>query len=269
MSKKRIVLKYGGNAMTDAAIQEKLIEELCQLKEKGHEIIIVHGGGPFIQEALDRAGIESEFISGQRKTSKEAFEQVEMVLKGKVNGRLVNLINKLGYRAVGLSGKDGHLVTAKKRYHLTETDGITSKTDLGMVGDVDKVHTDLLELLLANDYMPVITCIASDREGNDFNINGDVFAGHIAAALRADEYIVLTDVDGLMRDIKDPSSVIRSLRLNEISELVEQKIIVGGMIPKIEACANAITKGTHKVRILNGTKPEQLNEADSGTEIIA
>ena len=269
MKHKRIVVKYGGNAMTDAGIQEKLIAQLCSLKAEGHEIIVVHGGGPFIQEALDKAGIVSEFVDGQRKTTKSAFEQVEMVLKGKVNGRLVNLFNRNGHLAVGLSGKDGKLVTAKKRFHISTKNGNRVKTDIGMVGDVEKVHTSLLELLLSHNYIPVITCIASDENGNDYNINGDVFAGYIAAALKADEYIVLTDVDGLMKDIKDPSSLIPSLRLAEIPGLMEAKIIAGGMIPKIEACVTAIERGTRKVRILNGTKPEQLKIADSGTEIIA
>lgn len=269
MKQKRIVVKYGGNAMTDATIQEKLVKQLCALRKEGHEIIVVHGGGPFIQEALDKAGIVSEFVDGQRKTTKEAFEQVEMVLKGKVNGRLVNLFNRNGYRAVGLSGKDGRMVTARKRYHISTSGGKTIKTDIGMVGDVSRVHTNLLELLLSSDFIPVITCIASDEEGNDYNINGDVFAGYIAAALKADEYIVLTDVDGLMRDIKNPNSLIPSLSLDEIPGLLEEKIIAGGMIPKIEACITAIERGTRKVRILNGTKPEQLKTADAGTEIIS
>jgi len=255
--------------MTDTTIQEDLIRQLCALKEEGHEIIIVHGGGPFIQEALDRAGIVSEFIAGQRKTSAAAFEQVEMVLKGKVNGRLVNLINRHGHRAVGLSGKDGQLVIAKKRYHIEQNGSEAIRQDLGMVGDVNSVQPELLELLLGNDFIPVITCIASDKEGNDYNINGDVFAGHIAAALKADEYIVLTDVDGLMRDINDPASLISSLQLGEIQDLIDDNTIAGGMIPKIEACINAINGGTRKVRILNGTKPEQLQKSESGTEIIA
>ena len=254
--------------MTNQKIQEDLIRQICRLNNEGHEIVIVHGGGPFIRDALDAAGIESEFIGGQRKTSKEALEHVEMVLKGKVNSKLVSLINQQGFRAVGLSGKDGKIALAKKRYHTSEENGKTLKTDLGMVGDIVQVQPELLDLLLKHDFIPVITCIASDNDGNDYNINGDVFAGHIAAALNADEYIVLTDVDGLMRNIDDPSSLIQSLHLDEIPGLIADNVISGGMIPKIEACANAITGGAGKVRILNGTKPDQLQLAESGTEII-
>ena len=255
--------------MTDEHIQKKIIHQLCELKDKGYQVVIIHGGGPFIQEALESAGIVSEFIGGQRKTSKEALRQVEKVLRGQVNGRLVNLINNHGFRAVGLSGKDGKLVIAKKRYHYQRVNGEVTKIDLGFVGDVEYVQPELIELLLSNDYIPVLTCIASDRNGIDYNINADVFAGQIAAALRADEYIVLTDVDGLLKNLDDPASLIHSLTLGEIPGLIEKNIIAGGMIPKIEACANAIENGTQRVRILNGTKPEQLQDMTCGTEIIA
>ena len=255
-----VVLKYGGNAMTDQQIKETLIEHICLLKQKNLNIVIVHGGGPFIKQSLEEARIESEFIDGQRKTSVRALERVEMTLKGKVNGNLVNLINKHGATAVGLSGKDGKLVIAEKRYHTRTTGGTTETMDLGQVGNVRQVNTKLLRLLLKHDYLPVITCIASDEQGNDYNINGDIFAGHIAAAMEADEFIVLTDVDGLMRNIDDPDSVLSRISFDEIDTLIAGGIIRGGMIPKIEACKTSLEHGARRARIINGTKPAQLLE---------
>lgn len=273
MKKKTIVLKYGGNAMTDEKIKRELIRNIAKLNEKGHDMIVVHGGGPFIKKMLEEARIESEFIAGQRKTSTQALEYVEMTLKGKVNGNLVSLFNVFGQRAVGLSGKDGKMVTAKKRYHHSHENGLKKRIDLGQVGDVEKVDTALLRLLLKQNYLPVITCLGSDNEGNDYNINGDVFAGHIAGAMQADEFIILTDVDGLMHDINDPSTLIAGISKAEIKKLIEIGTIKGGMIPKIEACLTALDTGAQSARIINGKKPAQLselmNEKQPGTQIIA
>ena len=257
---KTIVFKYGGNAMTDKKIKSELITEMCKLREQGHRVIVVHGGGPFIRQALEEAGIESEFIAGQRKTSKEALQYVEMALKGRVNGDLVRLFNKMGHSAVGLSGKDGELVLAKKRYHEEVVEGKTIKSDLGQVGDVEAVNAELLELLLDAGFLPVITCLASDSDGNDYNINGDIFAGHIAGAMQADEFVVLTDVDGLLEDVKNPDSLITLLSLNKVPDLVKRGIIKGGMIPKLEACGTALRSGARAARIINGTKPGQLSD---------
>lgn len=258
--------------MTDAHLKERLIRNLLRLREDGDRLIIVHGGGPFIRDILDMAAIRSEFVDGQRKTSPEAMEYVEMALKGKVNGDLVRLINRSGYRAVGLSGKDGQLVVAKKRVHQHEVNGQMETLDLGRVGDVDVVQTELLELLLDHDFIPVIACLAADREGRDLNINGDVFAGHIAGAMNADEFIVLTDVDGLMKDIRDPESLITSLSVGEVPELVRRGIIRGGMIPKLEACSTALERGASSARIMNGTRPEKIlslgQEVQVGTRIV-
>ncbi|MBR9861494.1 acetylglutamate kinase [bacterium] len=268
---KTLVLKYGGNAMTVKNIKEELIQNICKLHRLGHRVIVVHGGGPYIKEALATAKIESEFIAGQRKTSKEALEWVEMALKGKVNGDLVRLFNKNKVKGVGLSGKDGGIVSAKKRYHIEEQNGVSTQQDLGQVGDVVSVQPQLLEQLLDNDFLPVITCLASDDQGNDYNINGDVFAGYIAGAMQADEFIVMTDIDGLLRDINDPSSLISELNSSDIKELEEQGIIKGGMIPKLEACKTALEAGSSMVRIINGTKPEQLlaiaNNENVGTKV--
>ncbi|HYW94392.1 MAG TPA: acetylglutamate kinase [Bacteroidales bacterium] len=266
-----ILFKYGGNAMVDEALKTEVLRHICALKERNYDVVIVHGGGPFIKQALKEAKIESEFIDGHRKTTPEAFEYVEMALKGKVNGSLVSLISGLGYKAVGLSGKDGRMVIASKRAHLTIIDGEPTEVDLGQVGDVDYVDTTLLNVLLKNDYIPVITCLGADKSGHGFNINGDMFAGHIAGTLGVDQYVVLTDVDGLLREKDDPSSLIAEISLSEIEALREENIIQGGMIPKIESCQIAISLGADLARIVNGTLPGQIYAAidnnASGTTI--
>jgi len=250
------VFKYGGNAMTDEALKAKIIKGIDSLKKRGERVVVVHGGGPFIKEALKEARIESEFIDGQRKTTVEAMQYVEMALKGKVNTNLVKLFNKEGARAVGLSGKDGQVVIAKKRIHIDTKSG--AEVDLGQVGDVEKVQPELIELLLQNDFIPVLTCVASDNEGNDFNINGDLFAGHIAGALKADHFVVLTDVDGIMMDKDDPDTLMNIIDLNQVDNLKTRGVIQGGMIPKIDACATALKKGAAEAQILNGKKPDDL-----------
>ena len=260
MTKKNLLLfKYGGNAMTNQPLKKQVLKNICDLKEKGYQVVIVHGGGPFIKELLEEVKIESEFIDGQRKTTPKAMEYVEMALKGKVNGGLISLINAMGHKAVGLSGKDGQTVTAKKRLHQHTKSGVTEMVDLGQVGDVERVDTSLIELLLENDFIPVITCIASDKNGIDYNINGDLFAGHIAGALSAEQYIILTDVDGLMLDKDDPTSMIHELKVAEIKHLKEIKCIQGGMIPKMDSCEIALEKEAKLARIINGTAPSQIS----------
>ncbi|HZK95186.1 MAG TPA: acetylglutamate kinase [Prolixibacteraceae bacterium] len=256
--KQLILFKYGGNAMTDQKLKTQVLSNICTLKDKGNHIVIVHGGGPFIKQTLQVAQINSEFIDGLRKTTPEAMEYVEMALKGKVNGSLVSIINAMGYKAVGLSGKDGQTVIAKKHMHRFEKDGKVELVDIGQVGDVEEVDTSLISLLLVNDYIPVITCLASDKFGNDYNINGDMFAGHIAGALNADQYTILTDVDGLLLDKDNPDSIIHELKVTDINLLKEIKCIQGGMIPKIESCEIALKNGAKLARIINGTIPEQI-----------
>jgi acetylglutamate kinase len=253
-----ILFKYGGNAMVNDDLKKEVLKSICAIADEGYRVVIVHGGGPFIQQALTEAKIESEFIDGQRKTSTEAFEYVEMALKGKVNGSLVRIINSLGHKAVGLSGKDGHTVTASKRIFKRVINQMVEDVDLGQVGDVARVDTSLIDLLLDNGYIPVITCLAADKAGNGYNINADIFAGHIAGALKASQYVVLTDVDGLLRDKDDPTSLMSKLSLSEADGLLEEEVIQGGMIPKIESCGIAIKKGAASARIINGTRPEQI-----------
>lgn len=266
-----IVFKYGGNAMTDDRLRREMVRAIAQLHMQGHKVIVVHGGGPYIKAALASAQIESVFIDGQRQTSIEALKVVEQTLKGKVNSELVGLFNQHNCKAVGLSGKDGKTVTATKRRHQTLINGKSENVDLGQVGDVAQVDPTLLKLLLQNGYLPVITCIASDSEGNDYNINGDNFAGHIAAALEADAFIVLTDVDGLMRNIDLPESLIAKTSIAGLQTLKSDGIIKGGMIPKTDACCAALEGGAKLACIVNGTKPESIallfNGSESGTLI--
>ncbi len=256
-----ILIKYGGNAMQSERLQDAVVKNIGRLRQDGHQIVLVHGGGPFIQRILKTVRIESEFIEGHRKTSPEALKYIEMALKGEVNGNLVNLLNRAGLRAVGLSGKDGQMAIATKRYHVKKDEaGQEQRYDLGQVGDVQHIDTRLVHTLLDNDYLPVVTCIASDEAGNDYNINADMFAGHLAGALKADHYLVLTDVDGLLRDIEDPTSRIDQLQLTELNGLFGN-VITGGMIPKLESCQIALQTGAKSACIINGTKPATIAEA--------
>ena len=255
---KPLVFKYGGNAMVDETIQSTILEIICRIKQNGRDVVIVHGGGPFIKETLQNEQIDSTFIDGQRVTSAETLSVVERTLKGQVNSQLVEIINKHGQKAVGLSGKDGKIAIARKRFGNEGSEQHPEPIDLGFVGDIDHINTDLLGLLLSHGYIPVITCLASDENGVTYNINADVFAGHIAGALQAKEFLLLTDVDGLLEDVNDKGSLIRTISINEIPDLMEREIIKGGMIPKLEACTTALKNGATQVRILNGTNPDQL-----------
>jgi acetylglutamate kinase len=260
MENKKVLIKYGGNAMINASLKSQIAAKIKNLHDKGIGVILVHGGGPFINKALEEAGITSEFLGGHRHTSVSALQCIEKTLKGEVNSSLVNLLNREGLKAVGLSGKDGKLAIAEKRWHLAlDKDGNEEKIDLGQVGEVIQVNPLLLETLMEQGFTPVITCIASDLEGNDYNINGDVFAGKIAAALKVDAYIVLTDVDGLYLDFPDPKSILNSVDLGTIKQYYG-KAIKGGMIPKIESCEAAVRGGVSQAVILNGTQPEQITD---------
>lgn len=267
-----VVIKYGGNAMLNDELKAAVVGNIKQLHTSGIPVVLVHGGGPFIKNILKTVGMDSEFIGGHRKTTPEALKYIEMALKGEVNGSLVNLLNKVGLRAVGLSGKDGRMVTAVKRYHEVTEDGRTERFDLGQVGDVHQVNTALLDTLLKQGFVPVVTCIASDEEGQDYNINADMFAGALAGALGVQNYLVLTDVDGLLRDVNDPASLIERLTLEELPGLFGT-VIKGGMIPKLESCQVALQNGAKSARIINGTKPDtiakvvQTDNHSIGTEI--
>jgi len=261
---KPIVIKYGGNAIVDPELTRELLGKIVKLHKEGYKIVIVHGGGPFIKQNLELAGIKSEFVGGQRKTDSEAMKYIEMALKGEVNGNLVREINLLGAKAVGLSGKDGQLAIAKKRFHYDED---KNEIDIGQVGDVDQFNTEIIDILLDKNFLPVITSIATGSDGIDYNINADNFAGFLAGALNADELLLLTDIDGLMMNPADDSTIITELKIDEIEKL-KGKVIKGGMLPKTEACKYAVDNGAERAIILNGTKPDAIESAVRHESIV-
>jgi len=267
---KIVLVKYGGNAMIDSQMRESVFDQLYKLKEYGIHPVIVHGGGPVIKELLQTANIESVFIGGHRKTDRQAMIYVEMALSGQVNGDIVKGLNRKGIKAVGLSGKDASMVRAVKRYHKSDDAG-DIESDLGFVGNVESVDTRLIETLIDNGYFPVIAPIGVGDDGEDYNINADMFAGHMAGALRAAAFIAMTDVDGLLEDPADPGSLIGNTNSEEI-KLKLGTSIAGGMIPKVEACLIALEKGVHAAHIINGMKPntllnQLLSNRKSGTTI--
>lgn len=266
---KRILIKYGGNAMQNESLKSAIAKNVAALSKQGIEVVIVHGGGPFINAALEAANIQSEFVGGQRYTSTQALALIERTLKGQVNASLVSAFNRAGLKSVGLSGKDAACVQVEKRIIRGE-DG--RERDLGHVGDVVHVDAKLPELLLNQNMTPIFACIASDKQHNDYNVNADMFAGHLAAALRVDYYVVLTDVDGLYRNFPDPKSILPTITVSAL-EAAYGEIIQGGMIPKMESCAIALKHGAYRAVVLNGTKPEQLTdfllrEEQIGTTIL-
>ena len=239
-----VVIKYGGSSMLDPNINETIVQDIVMLKLVGLKPIIVHGGGPEINSMLKRLDIQSEFINGLRVTTKETMEVVEMVLAGKVNKQIVEMISRQGGCPVGITGKDGKMIRAKK----IEKDGV----DLGFVGDIVKVNTRLLKSLIDNSFIPIIAPIGSDDEGNTYNINADYAAVAIAAAMNAEKLVFLTDVEGVLKDKDDPSSLISFLSDGEARQYIEDGVIAGGMIPKVECCMQAIEKGVSMVHILDG-----------------
>lgn len=266
-----ILIKTGGNALTDPETKNEIISQIALLNQLGAKVVVVHGGGIEIKQLLDDVGVVSEFVGGHRKTDAAAMGYVEMALSGMVNKELVGLLNIKDVQAVGISGRDASMVRAKKRFHITETDGRKEKHDLGFVGDVDSVDTKLIRTLIDADYIPVVSPVSSGEKGTSYNVNADMFAGHMAGALKAEKFIALTNIDGLLEDIDDPTSIISELSPEEARNLFGS-VIQGGMIPKIEACLIALEKGVHSSHIINGTKKETLlrillNDKKLGTEI--
>jgi len=248
-----ILIKIGGNALTDPKTKKQIISEVAALHSQGIKIVIVHGGGIEIAQLLDDVGVKSEFIGGHRKTDAQSMTYVEMALSGMVNKELVGLLNHTGVKAVGISGKDAGMVQAKKRPHVENGE----EFELGFVGDVSVVDTSLIQTLTEAGYLPVISPVSMGADGHSYNINADMFAGHLAGSLQADKFIALTNIDGLLRDVDDPGSIIRELSPAEARSLFGS-VIQGGMIPKIEACLIAIEKGVHSAHIINGTKKGSL-----------
>lgn len=268
---KTVLIKYGGNAMVNNELKDCVLNDVCELKSLGVNVVMVHGGGPSIKALLEKVGIESEFIDGHRKTTQEALRYIEMALKGEVNGELVRLLNNKGQLAVGLSGKDAKMVLAVKRDHIRVVDGKEEAVDLNQVGDVDDVDTKLINGLISKGFLPVVATVATGGDGMDYNINADMFAGHLAGALNAEAYISMTDVKGLMTDVDDKQSFISEIDIKGVEKLKDD-IIKGGMIPKIDSCLIALDKGVATARIINGTEKgsilkELLTDERSGTLI--
>ena len=253
----RMVIKYGGNAMVNEELQRNVIKDVVFLELIGVQPVIVHGGGPAISEHMKRVGLEPEFIQGQRKTDSEALEIVEMVLCGKVNNQIVKLINKVGTKAIGLSGKDGKLITARKHLREVMRNGAIDSLDLGQVGEVESIDESILFTLSDNGFIPVIAPIGVGEDDQDYNINADILAGEVAKAIHAERLIYLTDVDGIMKDPDDPDSIMNYIDAPEARAMINRDI-KGGMIPKIESCINALDGGVGSAHIINGMKKHSL-----------
>ena len=260
-SGKIVVIKYGGNAMINEDLKQQVMEDIALLWLIGVKVVLIHGGGPEISDTMKKFGKKSEFVNGLRVTDKETVDIVQMVLAGKVNKTLVNLLQMKGGHAVGLSGIDGGILEATMKDEA-----------LGYVGEITKIRTRPITDLLEKNYIPVISTIASDRQGNTFNINGDTAAASIAGALGAERLIMMTDIAGILRDKDDPSTLIPAITVSDAKQLFEEGVISGGMIPKVDCCIEAIEKGVKHVVIMDGRVPhsilmELLTDEGAGTMV--
>jgi acetylglutamate kinase len=270
---KTIVVKYGGNAMLNDQIKNKVLQDIVFLQCAGMRPVVVHGGGPEITAMLMQAGKKSEFVSGLRVTDAESVGIAEMALVGKINTDLVARLNTLGGRAVGLNGKDANLVQAKKHLADVYENGEVNLVDIGYVGNVEHVNTDLIEVLLANGFIPVIAPTGVGSSGETYNINADSVAGEIAGALKAEKLLVLTDVRGIYSDYRDENSFISTLTFEKAQELIIRGKIDGGMIPKVRACITALSGGAKKTHIIDGRVEhtilmEIFSDKGVGTEVV-
>ena len=258
---KIVVIKYGGNAMIDENLKMQVMEDIALLWLIGVKVVLIHGGGPEISETMKRLGKKAEFVNGLRVTDRETVDIVQMVLAGKVNKTLVSLIQMKGGHAVGLSGIDGGIIEAKMKDEA-----------LGYVGEITKIRTQPITDLLEKNYIPIISTVASDRHGNTYNINGDTAAAHIAGALQAERLIMMTDINGVLRDKDDPTTLIPEMTVEEAKKLYDEGIISGGMIPKVDCCIEAINEGVSNVVIMDGRVPhailmELLTDEGAGTMV--
>jgi acetylglutamate kinase len=249
-----MIIKVGGHAMVNSEVMSDIIQDIVLLRFIGIHPIIVHGGGPEISEKMKRMGKESQFVGGLRITDDETLEIARMVLVGNINTEIVALIGKHGAKGIGLSGKDGKMIIAKKKpFQKVMIEDVEHEVDLGWVGDTEIINTDLLNILIREDYIPVISPIAMDINGKALNINADTVAGDIAAALKAKKLLLMTDVPGLLRDINDRSSRISRVAVEEIEELINSGLISGGMIPKMRSAAGSVMSGVEKIHIIDGS----------------
>ncbi|MDP4133354.1 MAG: acetylglutamate kinase [Bacillota bacterium] len=259
---KIVVVKYGGNAMINEDLKQQVMGDVVLLHLIGVKVVLVHGGGPEISDLLDKMGKKSEFVNGLRVTDKETADIVQMVLAGKVNKSLVNLLQIKGGNAIGLSGIDGHMIESKAK-----------DPKLGYVGEITKINIEPVNDLLEKGYIPVISTVGCDMEGNVYNINADTAAAYIAGALNAENLISMTDISGILMDKDDPESIVPVIDIEEARELTKQGVISGGMIPKVECCIEAIFHGVRKVVILDGRVPhaillEILTNEGAGTMVV-
>ena len=261
-NKKTIVIKYGGNAMINEELKQQVMEDIILLRLVGVRIVLVHGGGPEITDTLAKIGKETVFVDGLRVTDKETADVVQMVLAGKINKSLVNLLQIKGGKAMGISGIDGNLITAKPK-----------DPRLGYVGTITDVNVEPIIDLIRHHYIPVVSTVARDEEGNVYNINADTAAAYIAGALEAECLISMTDIAGILKDKDDPSTLIPKITVSEAKNLFENGTISGGMIPKVECCLEAIARGVKKVFIMDGRVPhslliETLTDEGAGTMVV-
>lgn len=261
---KTIVVKYGGAAMKDSALKDKVMRDIVFLSCVGLRPIVVHGGGPEINSWLDKLGIEPQFKNGLRVTDAATMDVVEMVLVGRVNKEIVSLISQAGGLAVGLCGKDGNLIKARPQ----------GQEGIGFVGEVSVVSIKLLESLVKEGYIPVVSSVAADETGQAYNINADTVAGEIAAALNAEKLILLTDTAGILKDYKDSSTLIAKLDIQEARNLISSGIVAGGMIPKVNCCVRSLAQGVKATHIIDGRIPHALlleifTDAGIGSMIVA
>lgn len=259
---KVVVVKYGGNAMVNEELRKAVLADIVLLHLIGVKVVLVHGGGPHIKEALNQVGLESKFLNGLRVTDEATMKIVQMVLAGQVNKDLVNLLGALGGKAIGLCGIDDAMIQVQKQ-----------SDELGLVGEITHINPELIHDGLANGYIPVISSIGTDGKGVSYNINADTAAAEIAGALQAECMISLTNIDGVLRNPDDPSTLFHSLTMQDVQQLTDEGIIAGGMIPKVKCCTDAIDCGVKRVFIINGTVPhailiEMLTEEGLGTMFV-
>ena len=251
---KTFVIKYGGSIMSNNAAKEAFVEDIALMTRAGIKVVIVHGGGPLINTWVNKTGGENKFIKGLRVTNKDTMEIVEMVLSGNVNKRLSSILSIRGLNAIGISGKDSNLIQAKKKFVYDNS----KKIDIGFVGEVVNINKELLLNMLSSGYIPVISPVGSDKEGNSYNINADYAAAAISGVLKAEKLLIMTDIDGVYTDITDPSTLLSSITVEETKEYINQGIVYGGMIPKLECCVAAINKGTKNVHLVDGREKHSL-----------
>ncbi len=246
-SGKTLVIKYGGNAMNDEAVTTTILQDIAALKIVGVNPILVHGGGPEINKMLARLGVEPEFKNGLRVTDKQTMEVAQMILCGKINKNIVGELNSMGVKAIGLCGKDSQLIKAE-----------TLDPDLGYVGKITEINAKLLEILARDEFIPVIASIATDEQGNSYNVNADVAAAAIGAAMHAEKLLFLSDIDGIMANKDKAESLIDRITVSELRKMIDDGSITGGMVPKATSCIDAIERGINSVFVLNGTLPHSI-----------